>query len=64
MFLLNGCTIAGSIHTDYSESSILTIPDEQIKTLDWENVDYKVESFYKGKDTRENSIQDCIQLGI
>ena len=58
MFLLNGCTIAGSIHTDYSESSILTIPDKQMKTLDWENVDYKVESFYKGKDIRENSIQE------
>lgn len=58
MFLLNGCTIAGSIHTDYSESSILTIPDEQIKTLNWENVDYKIESLYKGKDTRENSIQE------
>ncbi|MCK9477677.1 MAG: DEAD/DEAH box helicase family protein [Candidatus Muirbacterium halophilum] len=58
MFLLNGCTIAGSIHTDYSESGILTIPNEQMKTLDWKDVDYKIESLYKGKDTRENSIQE------
>jgi len=58
MFLLNGCTIAGSIHTDYSESDILTIPDEQMEALDWNGVDYTIESLYKGRNTRENSIQE------
>ncbi len=58
MFLLNGCTIAGSIHTDYSESDILSIPDNQMEVLDWNNVDYTIESLYKSGDTRDNSIQE------
>jgi superfamily II DNA or RNA helicase len=58
MFLLNGCTIAGSIHTDYSESDILTIPDEQMEALCWEDVNYTIESLYKGENIRENSIQE------
>jgi len=58
MFLLNGCTIAGNIHTDYGEASILNIPDNQIGTLDWEGVDFKIESLYKSGNKRENSIQE------
>lgn len=58
MFLLNGCTIAGSIHTDYTDTGILTIPDEQMEVLSWENVDYTVESLYKSGNIRENSIQE------
>lgn len=58
IFLLNGCTIAGSIHTDYSESAILTIPEEQIETLNWEDVNYTIESLYKNGNVRKNSIQE------
>jgi superfamily II DNA or RNA helicase len=58
MFLLNGCTIAGSIHTDYSETDILSIPDEQMEVLKWESVDYTIESVYKSGNTRDNSIQE------
>jgi superfamily II DNA or RNA helicase len=58
MFLINGSTIAGSIHTDYGEASIVNIPEEQIETLSWDDVDYKIESLYKSSDKRENSIQE------
>lgn len=58
LFLLNGCTIAGSIHTDYNESDILTIPDSQMKVLDWKDVDYTRESLYKSSSIRDNSIQE------
>lgn len=57
MFLLNGCTIAGCVHTDYGEGDIHDIPVSQIESLTWENVDYTAESYYKGEKPRENSIQ-------
>ena len=34
------------------------LPDNQIEVLDWEDVDYKIESLYKSGDKRENSIQE------
>jgi superfamily II DNA or RNA helicase len=60
MFLLNGCTIAGCIHTDYGDSPIQNIPEDCIETLKWENVDYTKESLYKNGKTRSNSIQEYI----
>jgi len=58
LFLLNGCTIAGSIHTDYRESAVVSIPDNQMEVLKWEDVDYTIESLYKSGNKRENSIQE------
>jgi len=58
MFLLNGCTISGCVHTDYGECDIHDIPNNCIESLDWKNVDYKIESHYKNGKTRENSIQE------
>lgn len=60
LFLLNGCTISGSIYTDYGESPIQQIPTERIQALDWENVNYTIESLYKSTIKRENSIQEYI----
>jgi len=57
MFLLNGCTISGCIHTDYGECDIQNIPSDRIEGLTWEGVDYTAESYYKENITRENSIQ-------
>ncbi|CAD5248371.1 MULTISPECIES: DEAD/DEAH box helicase [Halomonadaceae] len=58
MFLLNGCTISGCIHTDYGEAFIQQIPSERIEALGWEKVNYKIESLYKGNSKRDNSIQE------
>ena len=58
MFLLNGCTISGCIHTDYGECDIQEMPANRIEGLKWEGVDYTVESHFKGKKIRENSIQE------
>lgn len=58
MFLLNGCTISGSIHTNYNVSPSLKIPAERIEMLSWENVNYQTESMYKGGERRENSVQE------
>ncbi|MEA3588152.1 DEAD/DEAH box helicase family protein [Pseudidiomarina sp. 1APP75-27a] len=58
MFLLNGCTISGCIHTDYGEAFIQQIPSERIESLGWEGVNYKVESLYKGINKRNYSIQE------
>lgn len=58
LFLLNGCTISGCIHTDYGEGDIHAIPDDRIERLSWNGVDFKVESFYKGDNQRKNSIQE------
>jgi len=60
LFLINGCTIAGCIHTDYGDSLIQQIPDESIEILDWEGVDYTIESLYKSTKKRKNSIQEYI----
>jgi superfamily II DNA or RNA helicase len=58
MFLLNGSTISGCIHTEYGDSLIDKIPENRIEALKWENVNYTVESFYKMGQKRENSIQE------
>ena len=58
MFLLNGCTISGCVHTDYGECDIQDIPNNRIEALTWEGVDYTAESHYKGGESRENSIQE------
>jgi hypothetical protein len=58
MFLLNGCTISGCIHTDYGECDIQDIPNDRIEALTWEGVDYTAESHYKGNIPRDNSIQE------
>lgn len=58
MFLLNGCTISGCIHTDYGDEFTYEIPRDHIKTVIWEDVDFTVESYYKGDKVRENSIQE------
>ena len=60
MFLLNGATISGCIHTDYGEEPIIQIPADRIEILDWTDVDYKTESLYKGITRREHSIQEYI----
>lgn len=58
MFLLNGCTISGSIHTSYNVSVSAKIPADRIEVLSWENVNYQIESLYKNGEQRENSIQE------
>lgn len=58
MFLLNGRTISGCIHTDYGESFAYQIPTDRIEALDWESVNYKVESMYMSTEKRDNSIQE------
>jgi len=58
MFLLNGCTISGCIHTDYGEAALQQIPRERVEALDWDNVNYKIESLYKSDQKRDNSIQE------
>jgi len=58
LFLLNGCTISGCIHTDYGEAFAQQIPSERVETLDWKSVDYKVESIYKNGVLRKNSVQE------
>lgn len=58
MFLLNGCTISGSIYTDYGDTPLIQIPDDQIHSLSWKDVNYQFESLYKGIEERENSIQE------
>lgn len=60
MFLLNGCTISGCIHTDYGDCDIHDIPNDRIQVLDWKSagIDFKIESLYKSGKRRENSIQE------
>ena len=58
MFLLNGCTIAGCIFTDYGESLLQGMPTDQIVPLTWDDVDFRIESLYKSSERRENSIQE------
>ncbi len=57
MFLLNGCTISGCVHTDYGDCDIQDIPEDRIEALKWEGVDFTVESYYKENTARDNSIQ-------
>ena len=58
LFLLNGCTISGCIHTDYGDGAIHAIPEDQIESLSWDGVNFEVESLYKGTYQRMNSIQE------
>ncbi len=58
LFLLNGCTISGCIHTDYGDSFSQQIPTDRIESLNWENVKYTIESLYKSSEKRDNSIQE------
>jgi len=58
MFLLNGCTISGCIHTDYGENGTQKIPIERVEILDWKDVDLTIESIYKSDTKREGSIQE------
>lgn len=58
MFLLNGCTISGCIHTDYGDSFAQQIPADRIEALSWEDVNYTVESLYKSSEKRDNSVQE------
>ena len=60
LFLLNGSTISGCIHTNYGEEYERQIPDDQIETLTWHKVDYTKESLFKSGKKRENSIQEYI----
>src|SRR5690606_38863037 len=58
LFLMNGCTISGSIHTNYGSAELIQMPNNQIKTFAWDNVDYTIESLYKKGLRRENSVQE------
>lgn len=58
MFLLNGCTISGCVHTDYGECDVQDIPNDRIESLTWGGVNYKAESLYKAGKTRKKSIQE------
>lgn len=60
LFLLNGCTIAGCIHTDYGEEFERQIPDDRITVLDWQDVGFTVESQFKSGKKRANSIQEYV----
>ncbi|ACY82883.1 putative helicase [Edwardsiella piscicida] len=64
MFLLDGCTISGCIHTNYGESFEVQIPSERITTLEWDDVNYTVESLYKGDKIRNNSIQEYMMIHL
>lgn len=58
MFLLNGSTISGCIHTNYSDHIIDRIPNDRIKTLNWQGVNFTIESMYKSSARRNGSIQE------
>lgn len=58
MFLLNGCTISGCIHTNYGDALLQRIPENQIEPLSWNNVDFTIESLYKSSERRNGSIQE------
>ena len=58
LFLLNGCTISGCIHTDYGESGTQVIPKDRVNVLGWADVDFTKESLYKSGTKRDGSIQE------
>lgn len=60
MFLLNGATISGCIYTNYGEAPMSQIPNDRIKILDWDGVNYRTESLYKNGHKRVNSIQEYV----
>ena len=61
---LSMCTISGCIHTNYGESFEVQIPSERITTLEWGDVNYTVESLYKGDKIRNNSIQEYMMIHL
>jgi len=61
---MNGCIISGCIHTDYGESLAQRIPLDRIESLQWENVDYRIESLYKSNKKRSNSIQEYMMTRL
>lgn len=58
LFLLDGCTISGSIHTNYNISQSIKIPTERIEILTWDDVNYQTESMYMKGVERKNSVQE------
>jgi superfamily II DNA or RNA helicase len=58
MFLLNGCTISGSIQTNYKNTLATSIPTERVESLTWHGVNFQIESMYKSGETRSGSIQE------
>lgn len=62
MFLMDGCTISGCIHTKYNpgDTAGLIIPSDRLESLLWENVIFTQESMYKKSESRENSVQEYI----
>jgi len=64
MFLLNGCTISGCVHTDYGECDIQDIPNAQLEALLWKDVNFTLESHYKGDKPRDNSIQEYMMKRV
>ncbi|RPE31427.1 superfamily II DNA or RNA helicase [Acinetobacter sp. BIGb0102] len=58
LFLSDGCTIAGCIHTNYGDLPLSQIPVDRIETFDWAGVDFTIESMYKSLAKREHSIQE------
>jgi superfamily II DNA or RNA helicase len=60
MFLMNGCTIAGSILTNYNVSTLAKIPKERIEKLDWQGVVFQNESMFKKGIKRDDSIQEYV----
>lgn len=64
MFLLNGCTISGCIHTDYGDEEFNKIPEDRVSALEWQNVNYTIESLYKNGIRRENSVQEYMMQSL
>jgi hypothetical protein len=58
LFLINSDTIAGCIHTKFSDKPEYRIPKERMEALEWNDVNFKIESIYKDGGIRTNSIQE------
>ncbi|MEN8422259.1 DEAD/DEAH box helicase family protein [Acinetobacter junii] len=58
LFLINSDTIAGCIHTKFSDKPEYRIPKERMEALEWNDVNFKIESIYKDGGMRTNSIQE------
>lgn len=57
-YIADGSMISGCIHTKFENLHSSQFPDKQIICLDWKDVNYNVESMYKGEHKRNNSIQE------
>lgn len=64
LFLLNGCTIAGCIHTDYGEAAPIQLPENQITALSWDGVDRTTESLFKSRVRQKSSIQEYMMKAM